>query len=132
LIGLTGFVYKYFSLYMNRGLVIILLLLFSALFLYIIVTMLRQLASLFSWNSPIFPPGSFTPEEWKQRITKASATQQGRLLQRTNHQSLDLTPEAFLETLKEINSAIKKEPAASAYWSQRDQLEQVLKQEKQG
>jgi len=132
LIGLTGFVCKYFSLYMNRGLVIILLLLFSALFLHIFVTILRQLASLFSWNSPIFPPGSFTPEEWKQRITEATATQQGRLLHRTNHQSLDLTPEAFLETLKEINSAIKKEPAASAYWSQRDQLEQVLKQEKQG
>jgi hypothetical protein len=127
-----GVALQYFDFYAGKAIVIILLLLCCAILLYLFGTMLRQLAYLLFSSSQIFPPGSFTSEEWKRRITKASVSQQKRLLRRTNHQSLDLTPEAFLETLEEINSAIKEEPAASAYWSQRDQLEQVLKQEKQG
>jgi hypothetical protein len=77
-------------------------------------------------------PGSFSPAEWKARIQKADAHKQHLLLLRTDHQALALTPTEFLEVLREIRPAIKEEPALSTYWDQRDQLEQGLRQERQG
>jgi hypothetical protein len=79
-----------------------------------------------------FPPGYFKPEDWKEGIKTASAYAQEELLYRTDHNTLSLKPEQFLEVLKEIRPLIKAEPALSTYWGQRDQLEQVLKQERQG
>jgi len=34
--------------------------------------------------------------------------------------------------LKEVGPLVKAEPALSAYWAQREQVEQVLRQERQG
>ncbi|HVS00751.1 MAG TPA: hypothetical protein VMW27_29290 [Thermoanaerobaculia bacterium] len=79
-----------------------------------------------------FSPGSLTPEAWIERIKSAGAAQQDRLLVKTDHQALSLTPADFLEVLRQIRPLIQKEPALSTYWDQREQLEQVLKQEREG
>jgi hypothetical protein len=79
-----------------------------------------------------YPPNKFTAEEWKHKINEAGTERQKALLLRTNHQTLGLTPEVFLTLLYEIQPLIKKEPALSAYWERRHQLEEILKQEKRG
>lgn len=79
-----------------------------------------------------FHLGSFTPESWKKRIEKSNPEKQKYLLLQTEHQLLSLTPAQFLEVLKEIRPLIKKEPALSTYWEQRDRLEEILRQERQG
>jgi hypothetical protein len=79
-----------------------------------------------------FPPGSFTPEVWTKRIEQSNPVKQKYLLLQTDHQSLSLTAAEFLEVLKEIRPLIKKESALSTYWEQRDRLEEILRQERQG
>lgn len=45
---------------------------------------------------------------------------------------LGLSPQQFLDVLHEIAHFSKDEPALSFCWSQRAELEQVLKQERRG
>lgn len=78
----------------------------------------------------MFPPNRFTPDEWKDRIRAGDPDKQRNDLVRTNHQSLGLNPEQYMSVLQDIEEAIKKEPALSTYWNQRDQLQEVLKQER--
>jgi lysylphosphatidylglycerol synthetase-like protein (DUF2156 family) len=79
-----------------------------------------------------FPPGSFKPEIWIERIEKSNPVKQKYLLLQTDHQSLSLTASEFLEVLIEILPLIKGDPVLSTYWEKRDQLEEVLRQERQG
>ena len=86
----------------------------------------------FSLRPRMYGSRSFTPEEWQQRIRKSKPAQQAELIARTDHQSLGSTPAEFLGVLDAVNPAIRKEPALSTYWQHRADLEQVLKQERQG
>lgn len=79
-----------------------------------------------------YPPSTFTREQWMQRLQKASPASQQNLLLRTDHQSLGLRADEFLEVLREAAEHVKSEPALSVYWDRRDQLEQALRQERQG
>ena len=96
---------------------------------------------LFSWSILVQPrlnnrqkyrPGSFTPPHWKEKIKTLSASDQASHLLRTDHQSLSITAQEFVDVLKDIAPLIKEEPALSTYWNQRDQIEQALKQERDG
>jgi hypothetical protein len=78
------------------------------------------------------PPGSFTREQWKEGMERGDVDWQRDLLTRSNHQSVGLTPGQFLGLLREVQQTVKEEPALSAYWDRRHQLERVLKQERQG
>jgi hypothetical protein len=97
-----------------------------------VVTLWRTLAYLAFLSTRKFPPGSFEPGYWKKLLEKASPNRQHYLLVQTDHQSLTLKPAGFLQVLKEVRPLITTEPALSTYWDMRDQLEQVLKQERQG
>lgn len=79
-----------------------------------------------------FPPGTFTPETWTALLKKAGPRRQEDFLRRTTHQSLSLLPVELYTLLIEVEPLIKKEPALSTYWDRRDQLEQALRQERQG
>jgi hypothetical protein len=65
-------------------------------------------------------------------LAESDSGEQHTLLLRTNYQSLGITADDYLELLKETRPLITSEPALSTYWSQRAQLEQVLKQERVG
>jgi hypothetical protein len=80
----------------------------------------------------VHPPRSFTPDQWRQRMRSYSAARQAELIVRTDHQSVGVTPAEFLDVLDGIVSVIEAEPALSTYWQYRAELEQVLKQERQG
>ncbi|MCP4105094.1 MAG: hypothetical protein GY749_06095 [Desulfobacteraceae bacterium] len=109
----------------------IIILLITVVFFIIVLKRVSHLLSIL-WRKKMYPPNSFTIEIWKDRISQANESQQTDLLLRTNHQIIGLTPEAFLELLYDIQSLLKKEPALSAYWEKRNQLEEILKQERQG
>ncbi len=40
--------------------------------------------------------------------------------------------DAFLSLLEEVEPIIEKEPALSIYWAKRNQIEQILRQDKSG
>ncbi|HVS00749.1 MAG TPA: NACHT domain-containing protein [Thermoanaerobaculia bacterium] len=115
-----------------QGLVVVLCLALLAALLFALWHLLLALSRLWLTRAQKFPPGSFTPDAWIDRLESANAEQQNRLLVRTDPQALSLTAAEFLEVLREIHPLIQKEPALSTYWDQRDQLEQVLKQERHG
>jgi hypothetical protein len=79
------------------------------------------------------PHRAFTPDTWKARMRGLGPAQQKDLLYQTDHQTLGLGEEReFLPVLREIRPWIKAEPALSAYWAQRSQLEESLRQERRG
>ena len=79
-----------------------------------------------------YPRGTFTPEKWNELFQKAGPGRQQDLLLRTDHQSLGLRAEEFLKILQDAGKHIKREPALSVYWDRRGQLEQALRQEREG
>ena len=80
----------------------------------------------------MFPPGAFLPAEWASVFQEADPRLQKELLLRTAHRSMNLEPEGFLGLLTEVETHVRWEPALSTYWDRRDQLEQALRQERQG
>jgi Cdc6-like AAA superfamily ATPase len=122
----------FINVYVTRGGVVIIVLLIVLSFLRNLSTLPLELIKLIRGHREPFAPGTIKALEWEERIREAGAVQQSDLLIRTNHQTLALNPEQFLDVLKNVQLYIREEPALSTYWAQRDQLEQVLRQEKQG
>jgi hypothetical protein len=101
--------------------------------IFIVLTCIRTLRWLYVLLRPrTFPPGYFKPEQWKALIKSMSPARQAEMIVRTDHQSLGLTPEVFYDVLCTIEAQIVSDPAQSAYWQHRGELEQVLKQERRG
>jgi hypothetical protein len=122
------FLFVTFSLHMARGLLLAVTL---VVLLLIWLKLLRLIWRAFavSWS---YPPDSFTRESWEKLLRNSSPREQEIILQRTNHQSLSLQPDEYLEVLEKIRDHIRYEPALSTYWDLRDQLEQALRQERRG
>lgn len=78
-----------------------------------------------------YPPGILTRSLWLDEMRDASPRIQKNLLSRTDHQSLSLNAEEFLDVLREARSLIKEEPALSTYWEKRNRLEEALRQERE-
>ena len=117
-------------LYSGRLVVILILTLIAAATSFLLFKVLQQLIQ-FARRRP-FPQGSFTAEYWKQQFAAGNAASQYEFLLRTNHQSLALAPKEFLIVLREIGPSVKGEPAVSTYWERRNELEELLKQERSG
>lgn len=77
-----------------------------------------------------YPRDSIAPNDWKKLFIRANARKQKDILLRTEPGSLSQDSTQFLSTLKEIGDMISKEPALSTYWELRDQLEEILRQER--
>ena len=120
------------AVYIARAVALIIILAFVSLLFVLSWKMIRGLIRLMRWNLGMLPPGYFKPDEWKRLVEMADPIKQSLLLTRTNHQTLGMNAEQFLDVLRNVSQAIKEEPALSTYWNQRDQLEQVLKQERLG
>ena len=117
---------------MARVILILLLLGLTALLAYSLYLLGRELARLIGWNMRPLPPNSVTPEAWSKMLSTYTPERQHLLLVRTNHQSLGMKADEYLAFLKTVSHLIESEPALSTYWSQRAQLEQVLRQERTG
>jgi hypothetical protein len=102
----------------------------------VIVLAVRQLGREFAFNAP-WPRGSRAGvkrsiETWKKDMAGIRPEAQAASLRQTTPESLDVGVTGFLAVLKEIEDLIKKEPAASAYWAKRHEIEQILRQEQSG
>jgi hypothetical protein len=75
---------------------------------------------------------SHTESSWKSLLSAAGAYEQKDILSRSNHETLGVTPAEFLAVLQSAEALIMEEPALSTYWSQRAEMEQIFKQERQG
>jgi hypothetical protein len=103
-----------------------------ATILYIYINLVRRVFGYMVNRNRFYSPRKFTKDQWLNLLRKSKPIKQQDLLTHTNYQSLGLSPAEFLEILYEVETDIKKEPALSAYWEQRDKLETALKQERQG
>jgi hypothetical protein len=127
---LAGLVLLSVAMYFHRVLL--------GLFLGLTAVLLARVAAVWTWGRiaahRVFPAGSWAPKEWSAALRAASSKprEQSVLLARTDPQSLGLNPEDYLSLLVTIEPFVHKEPALSTYWGRRDQLEQVLRQERQG
>ena len=79
-----------------------------------------------------FAQDSVSPMEWVQRIKQATPEHQALLLRSVDQQKLGVTIEEYLGILRSLDLSIIMEPALSVYWELRDNLEQVVKQERRG
>lgn len=95
-----------------------------------IVFLFKKVLNSLSRKLPVFHKAKYAPEKWKTLIKGKDALDQSTIIARTTHVSLNVTPEAFLVILEEIEGDIKEEPALSEYWSRRNKIEQVLRQER--
>jgi hypothetical protein len=100
----------------------------------LLTSVIHSALTRFVFSRWIFPRGSFTPEAWVGRMVTLTwlPRRQRDFLRRTAAESLGLDEKSYLEVLREIEPTIQSEPALSTYWDQRDQIEQALRQERQG
>jgi hypothetical protein len=77
-----------------------------------------------------FPPKRFTRETWTAAIQAADPVDQEVIILRTEPRSVGLDAPGYLKLLETIEPLIKQEPAQGTYWSQRDQLQEILRQER--
>lgn len=130
LVGLGWAINEYLGIYAAR--------IFAGLcFLLIVFLFVREMRVLLRWLAFLrrrwpYPRGSFTPDEWKLRLQVAHPVKQEDLILRTHHESVNLSSQEFIDLLAEVHSLIREEPALSTYWAHRAELEQILKQERQG
>jgi hypothetical protein len=74
----------------------------------------------------------FNSASWKQELRNRDPEFQAALLRRTTPETLDLPVGDFLTLLQEVENSIKGDPAQSAYWAKRQQIEQIIRQERIG
>jgi hypothetical protein len=72
------------------------------------------------------PP--LTGEQWELQFENLRSDQQAMFLRRTSARSLNLTDPDFLALVRKIEKHIQKEPALSAYWAKRHDLETIERQ----
>lgn len=129
---LAGLVFAVFGTGLARGAAVVMWLGVAGLLLRILHPVLSRIVRWAPARRRKYPHGSFTSDAWRARMQALDAAGQHDLLQRTDHHSLSLTVAGFLDVLKEVRPVIKAEPAQSTYWAQRSQLEEILRQDRQG
>jgi hypothetical protein len=102
----------------------------AILLIYVIRLLREDLVPYFgSWT---VQTTSQTKESWKKEFQALAPDFQATLLKRTTPQDLNLKIDAFLELLHEVEKDVREDPAASVYWSKRQQIEQIIRQERIG
>ena len=130
---LVGFLARQsFSVYIQKGLFVCLLAGIVILSAFVAFSLWNYLVEVLFWEMRKYPPGAFTPEEWKAKIQKAKPAKQKMHLIRTDHHSVSLSATEFLLLLKEVDPSITREPALSTYWELLEQMDQALRQERHG
>lgn len=74
----------------------------------------------------------FGAQNWARSFQKLDPGLQARLLRGTTPETLSMPPSDFLVLLQELEDKIQKEPALSAYWAKRYQIEQIVRHERRG
>jgi len=74
----------------------------------------------------------FNSEGWKRELRELDSDSQATILSRTTHEMIGLSVNDYLVLLQEVEKHVRKEPALSAYWAKRYQLEQIIRQERIG
>ncbi len=87
---------------------------------------LRFLGRLWGWR------GSWSVQEWRRSLEAGNPRTQEYLLYVGTPESLRVTTTEYLHLLKEVQPVIKDEPAASTYWETRNEVEEILRQERRG
>jgi hypothetical protein len=138
LITFLGWGLYIFSNYISRALAIILFIALVVIFVIILKKLIRDVIPLLD---PVFQfigirrlkgyPG-YNSESWKKELSSLDPNFQASLLRRTTPETLDLTINNYLSLLQEVEHIIEKEPALSVYWAKRNQVEQIIRQEKSG
>jgi CHAT domain/NACHT domain len=77
-------------------------------------------------------PKTWTPDGWTARLRSLPPRDQAYFLRSTNHERLHIDRAEFLELLANVEPLITAEPAQSAYWSCRAQVDEALRQERRG
>jgi hypothetical protein len=70
-----------------------------------------------------------TAEKWANEIKFAKPALQAQLMTGVDYERFRVSAEAFLKVTIEIESSIKDDPAASAYWALRQRLELIERQQ---
>lgn len=98
-------------------------------FLVLLVTLIRD---MMPYLEDLRRRPLLSSEEWRSQFEVLEPDRQARLIRRTTTRSLpDLRNDAaFLSLLRTIEKDIKKEPALSAYWAKRNDLEAIERQKR--
>jgi Caspase domain/NACHT domain len=72
--------------------------------------------------------GTFTPQEFRFAIIQSDAKIQEQWLANVSRAQMQISSAEYLQLLFDVEPHIKKEPAASAYWRLRSEVEQVIRQ----
>jgi hypothetical protein len=114
----------------------LLALIISLVLLVILVISLRRLIldtaifdAVLRWQMGY---GRYNRELWAQKVRTLNPSYQARLLRRTTPEALGLSVNDFLTLLQEVEGNVQQEPALSAYWAKRYQIEQIVRQERVG
>lgn len=83
------------------------------------------------WRGPI-AGHRYTTESWKAELRALDPDYQAALLRRTKPDAFGLPVGEFLALLESVEGVIKEDPAQSAYWAKRQQIEQIIRQERVG
>jgi Cdc6-like AAA superfamily ATPase len=133
---LDGILSRWFGVdvgtFVTKAIFILIMLAIVVTMAYSLYRLVRRVMRSARRNMRPFAPGSMTPSSWRKQLAESKPDQQHILLLRTNYQSLGIKADDYFEFLKEVRPLITSEPALSTYWSQRAQIEQVLKQERVG
>lgn len=115
--------------YIPQGIAVVLMLAAAILFLIVLGFLMRGLVPMiFSrrW------PAELSLEKQKQRFRDSAPEHQAFLLRRAMPEARSQTASELLGFLQDVENDVQEEPALSAYWSKRYEVEQILRQDKIG
>ncbi len=102
--------------------------------LYLVRRLARRVMASSLVPKTVIPPNRLTGEGWMARI-RAHARDPERQhldLLRVDEESLGFTKQRFLRALEELEEHIHGEPALSTYWHRRSNMQNSLRQEREG
>jgi hypothetical protein len=76
--------------------------------------------------------GRSTGSQWAAEFQKLNAEGQAMALRRATPEWLNVTPAELLALLASVQEVVLPDPASSAYWAKRFEIEQILRQERMG
>jgi NACHT domain-containing protein len=125
-------IYRY-SAYLARSFAVILLLAVAAVWFLLFGRLMRGVGPALALYL-LGPIGraSYDRTTWIQQLAKLDPPAQAALLRRTMPDAVNLQAHQFLALLQEAETSVQEEPAKSAYWAKRYQIEQIVRQEKVG
>lgn len=120
------------SNYLVRLILLIILMASIVLFIISIINFSRHMIPLLIKLIGQFKHPQHSSEAWKNKLQKLNSDYQAMYLKRTTPETLEISINDFLQLLIEVESYVQHEPALSAYWAKRYEIEQIIRQERIG